>query len=212
MRGDPPSGSRSPGRGVDRASAETDATPMRLPERRFGAAANDLEGLRARDPPRGGRPRRVSGAWNSWRTYERRPLEERFSQNVATLFQSVVVSVNQLGGHTVRRPSPNTLVISRKTTGLVGVLACVILFPFGFLALLPRRTKILTITVDKRDDGFEVSALGEGDPAIIGALERFLAEMVAPEGRLEVERSPASAPARRRRHELRPWGAPRYRR
>jgi hypothetical protein len=122
----------------------------------------------------------VTGAWNSWRMYLRRPAEERLSDTLVDLFESVVLSAEQVGGQTVNRPSPNTLVISRKRTGFLVVFVCLTLFPIGLLALLARRTETLTITVDERHDGFEVSALGEGDPAIMGGLERFLAELAAP--------------------------------
>jgi len=153
------------------------------------------------------RARPVTRAWSSWRTYERRPAEERFSDNVAKLFRSVTVSVYAAGGQTVQRPSPNTLVISSKRTGVLVVAVCILLFPLGLLALLARRTERLTITVDERADGFEVSALGQGDPAIIAALETFLAEMVSPDGRLEAKTSPVSSPARGDRRELRPWNS-----
>jgi hypothetical protein len=117
--------------------------------------------------------------------YVRRPAGERLSDAVSDLFDGVMVGVDQVGGLTVNRPSANTLVISRKRTGRLVVMACLVLFPIGLLTLLARRTETLTIRVDERHDGFEVSALGEGDPAIIGALERFLAEMVGHAGRPE---------------------------
>jgi hypothetical protein len=117
--------------------------------------------------------------------YVRRPPDERLSDIVADLFEGVMIGADRVGGQTVTRPSPNTLIISRKRTGHLVVLACLTLFPIGLLALLTRRTETLTIRVDERHDGFEVSALGEGDPAIMGALERFLAELVGRARRAE---------------------------
>lgn len=95
------------------------------------------------------------------------------------VFNSIMVGVNQKGGQTVTWPNPNTLVISRRAAGFLMVLACIVLFPFGLLALLARRTEVLTISAQERDGRLFVSALGEGDPFIITALNKFLAAMSA---------------------------------
>ncbi len=92
----------------------------------------------------------------------------------AQVFESVLIGVNQRGGQTVNRPDTNTLVISRRHATLLIILCCVVLFPIGLLALLGRRTEVITVTTEERDDGVVVSAVGEGDKLIVGALETFL--------------------------------------
>jgi hypothetical protein len=82
---------------------------------------------------------------------------------VSDVFQSVMVAVKKLGGQTVTRPSPNTLVIESRAAGA-----------FSWAAL--SRRQALTITVEERDGRLFLSAIGEGNTHLVNALERFIAD------------------------------------
>jgi hypothetical protein len=94
------------------------------------------------------------------------------------VFERIMVGVNQRGGQTVTWPSPTTLVVTRRSAGCLIVLACIIFFPIGLLALLARKTETLTVRIEEREGRLWLSALGEGDPQIVAALKAFLADMV----------------------------------
>ena len=95
-------------------------------------------------------------------------------ERVARVLEQVMECVNRVGGQTVTRPTPNTLVISRKSTGCLILLVCVVLFPIGLLALLARKNEVLTITVEEQDGKLVASAVGEADPKIASWVEAFL--------------------------------------